>query len=243
MWVAPLQIKRSIIAGLDEQIALAKAGKPCGVFFKTNSVTDLDLMVKIVEASQAGVPVTMLVRGICCLLPGIKGYTDNVRIVSIVGRLLEHSRIYGFGPMDDMRIYLSSADLMTRNMDKRVEVAWPVLDDSLRREVVDFIRTCLADTAKLRELQPTGTYTSLGAFAKPDAEGMVHPFDAQEHLIEDARRRAKAAKAAKKPRRPGQRQAPPVLHPASSQAIVPRQNRQKGGVLSWLKVFFFGEGH
>ena len=103
--VAPLQIKPGIITNIDEQIALAREGKPCGLFFKTNSVTDKDIIVKIAEASQAGVPVTLLVRGISCLVPGVPGYTDNVRVVSIVGRLLEHSRIYGFGPRENIKIY------------------------------------------------------------------------------------------------------------------------------------------
>ena len=190
--VAPLQIKPGIIANIDEQIALAREGKPCGLFFKTNSVTDKDIIVKIAEASQAGVPVTLLVRGISCLVPGVPGYTDNVRVVSIVGRLLEHSRIYGFGPREDIKIFLSSADLMTRNMEKRVEIAWPILDEGLRNQVLDYIDTCLRDTAKLRELKADGTYTKLGELAKPDEP----KFESQDFLIKEAQRaRAAAAKA------------------------------------------------
>ena len=190
--VAPLQIKPGIIANIDEQIALAREGKPCGLFFKTNSVTDKDIIVKIAEASQAGVPVTLLVRGISCLIPGVRGYTDNVRVVSIVGRLLEHSRIYGFGPRENIKIYLSSADLMTRNMEKRVEIAWPILDEGLRNQVLDYIATCLRDTAKLRELKADGTYTKLGELAKPDEP----KFESQDFLIKEAQRaRAAAAKA------------------------------------------------
>lgn len=190
--VAPLQIKPGIIANIDEQIALAREGKPCGLFFKTNSVTDKDIIVKIAEASQAGVPVTLLVRGISCLIPGVPGYTDNVRVVSIVGRLLEHSRIYGFGPRENIKIYLSSADLMTRNMEKRVEIAWPILDEGLRSQVLDYIATCLRDTAKLRELKADGTYTKLGELAKPDEP----KFESQDFLIKEAQRaRAAAAKA------------------------------------------------
>ena len=96
MWVAPLQIKPMILAGIDAQIERKKAGEPCGLFFKTNSITDKDVIEKIVEASQAGVNVTLFVRGISCIVPGLEGYTEHVRVVSIVGRLLEHSRIYGF---------------------------------------------------------------------------------------------------------------------------------------------------
>ena len=191
--VAPLQIKPGIIANIDEQIALAREGKPCGLFFKTNSVTDKDIIVKIAEASQAGVPVTLLVRGISCLVPGVPGYTDNVRVVSIVGRLLEHSRIYGFGPRENIKIFLSSADLMTRNMEKRVEIAWPILDKGLRNQVLDYIDTCLRDTAKLRELKADGTYTKLGELAKPDEP----KFESQDFLIKEAQRARAAAAEAK----------------------------------------------
>ena len=191
--VAPLQIKPGIIANIDEQIALAREGKPCGLFFKTNSVTDKDIIVKIAEASQAGVPVTLLVRGISCLVPGVPGCTDNVRVVSIVGRLLEHSRIYGFGPRENIKIFLSSADLMTRNMEKRVEIAWPILDEGLRNQVLDYIATCLRDTAKLRELKADGTYTKLGELAKPDEP----KFESQDFLIKEAQRARAAAAEAK----------------------------------------------
>jgi polyphosphate kinase len=184
LWVSPLQIKQKIIAGTNEQIALKREGKPAELFFKTNSITDRELIEKIVEASQAGVKCTLLVRGISCLVPGIVGFTENVRVVSIVGRLLEHSRIYVFGPLDDAtntRVYLSSADLMTRNMDKRVEVAWPILNNDLRAEVIGYINTCLADTAKLRELLPDKSYTPLGE--------CPNLFDAQSYLIEEAQRK------------------------------------------------------
>ena len=109
-------------------------GGRAALFFKTNSITDKDVIEKLVEASQAGVPVTLFVRGICCIVPGVRGLTEGVRVVSIVGRLLEHSRIYGFGPREDMKVYLSSADLMTRNMDKRIEIAWPVLTTTARAD-------------------------------------------------------------------------------------------------------------
>ena len=157
--------------------------------FKTNSITDRAIIDKLAEASQAGVPITLLVRGISCIVPGVEGYTDNVRVVSIVGRLLEHSRIYGFGPRETMRVYLSSADLMTRNMDKRVEIAWPVLNEALRQEIISYFETCLTDTAKLRELLPDGTYTPLRQFVREGEQ----PFDSQEHLIKQAQMARTAA--------------------------------------------------
>ena len=183
IYVAPLQIKERLLELFDEQIKLAHAGKPCGVFLKTNSVTDKNLIEKIVEASQANVPVKMLVRGICCLVPGIPGYTDNVSVVSIVGRLLEHSRIYLFGtPNDVQHLYMSSADLMTRNMDKRVEIMWPIKNPALQARVLDYIDKSLHDTVKLRELRPDSTYTPIGYFATPGTE----PLNSQEYFIKKA---------------------------------------------------------
>lgn len=184
--VAPLQIKPMIINQIDQQIALQKAGEPAGLFFKTNSITDKEIIEKIVEASQAGVPILLFVRGISCIIPGIEDYTDNVRVVSIVGRLLEHSRIYGFGPRESMKLFLSSADLMTRNMDKRIEIAWPILSTALKEEIFSYVDLCLSDTAKLRELLPSADYTPLGHFAKEDEQGKEKLFESQEYLIKHA---------------------------------------------------------
>lgn len=188
LMVAPLMIKKGICAYIDEEIAKAHAGKPAEILMKTNSVTDKDVIEKLAEASRAGVKVTMLVRGISCLVPGVEGETENIRVVSVVGRLLEHSRIYIFGAGEDRKIYLSSADLMTRNLDKRVEIAWPVNDPHLREKVQSYFNTMLSDTAKLRELKPDGTYTELGHFLAKDAQGnpIAKPFDAQDHLIKEA---------------------------------------------------------
>uniref|UniRef100_UPI0022E855F6 polyphosphate kinase 1 n=1 Tax=Eggerthella sinensis TaxID=242230 RepID=UPI0022E855F6 len=189
MWVAPLQIKPMILAGIDREIEKARAGEPCGLFFKTNSVTDKDVIEKIVEASQTGVEVTLFVRGISCIVPGLEGCTDHVRVVSIVGRLLEHSRIYGFGTRENMKLYLSSADLMTRNMDKRIEIAWPILNDDLREQILGYLDVSMSDTAKLRELQPDKSYTPLGAFAKEDEDGVTTLFESQEFFIKRAQQR------------------------------------------------------
>lgn len=175
--VAPLQIKPMILEKIDEQIRRAKEGLPNGLVFKTNSITDKDTIDKIVEASQAGVHTTLFVRGISCIVPGIKGYTENVEVVSIVGRLLEHSRIYGFGVAEDMEIYLSSADLMTRNMDKRVEIAWPILNPALKEIVLDYLDVSLSDTAKLRMLESNLEYTPLEYFAEETSDGRIESFD------------------------------------------------------------------
>ena len=185
--VAPLQIKPMILHKIDEQIALAKKGEPNGLVFKTNSVTDKDIIDKIAEASQAGVKNTLFVRGISCLVPGVEGYTDNVEVVSIVGRLLEHSRIYGFGPRENREIYLSSADLMTRNMEKRVEIAWPIYDPKLKERVNGYLDVSLSDTAKLRMLKSDLDYTPLEFFSSEDADGNTESFDSQAYLIQKAR--------------------------------------------------------
>ena len=189
--VAPLMIKPRMCEAIDGEIAKAKASKPARILMKSNAITDRDMIEKLTEASRAGVKITMLVRGISCLVPGIPGETENIRIVSVVGRLLEHSRIYAFGVGDETTVFLSSADLMTRNLDKRVEIAWPVNDPALRARVLDYFTTMLSDTAKLRELQSDGTFTDLCAFVP---EGR-HPFDAQDHLIKEAYIAAERARA------------------------------------------------
>lgn len=188
LMVAPLMIKQGLCRMIDREIEKAKAGLPAEIMMKTNSVTDKDVIEKLAEASRAGVKTTMLVRGISCLVPGIQGETDNIRVVSVVGRLLEHSRIYVFGAGEGRKVYLSSADLMTRNLDKRVEIAWPVNDPDLRKKVLGYFDTMLSDTAKLRELLPDGTYTELGRFVSKDENGSptARPFDAQDHLIKEA---------------------------------------------------------
>src|SRR5699024_7755489 len=121
--VAPNSLKGPILKLMDEQIALGSRGR---IFLKFNSLTDIDIIHKLCQASQAGVQVRMIVRGICCLLPGVPGYTDNVTVKSIVGRFLEHSRIYVFGQGENEKMYISSADIMTRNTVRRVEVACPI---------------------------------------------------------------------------------------------------------------------
>ncbi len=223
--VAPLQIKPLILAGIDREIEKAKDGRGCGLFFKTNSVTDRVVIEKLSEASQAGVPVIMFVRGICCLVPGVAGYTENIKVVSIVGRLLEHSRIFGFGEFDDMHLYFSSADLMTRNMDRRVEVAWPILNEKLRKSVIDYLRISMQDTAKLRELLPDQSYTPLGHFGKLDSEGRLELFDSQDYFISQAHiahleaAQEEAEIEANRPRVGIDAEAPVVIYTAIAKAL------------------------
>lgn len=159
--VAPLCLKSRILEMLDEEIAHARNGEPAYFAAKLNSISDRKIMDKLAEASQAGVKIDLVIRGICCLKPGVKGYTDNIRIVSIVGRYLEHSRIYLFGTQERRKLYISSADYMTRNTVRRVEVAAPVLDSALQEKIVEMLELCLSDNTKAREGRPDGSFAHL----------------------------------------------------------------------------------
>ncbi|GHV02670.1 polyphosphate kinase [Clostridia bacterium] len=155
--VAPTTLKEGLLAKIREQIALAKEGKPCGIVCKMNSLTDADFIKEFIKASQAGVKVRLIVRGICCLLPGVPGKTENITVKSIVGRFLEHSRIYAFGAgFED--VYISSADLMTRNTSRRVEIATPVKDGDIRKRIARYLEVQLADKEKAAYLTREGKY-------------------------------------------------------------------------------------
>ena len=156
--VAPLCLRSRLLRMLEEEIQYAKNGEEAYFAAKVNSISDKGLMDKLCEASQAGVKIELCVRGICCLKPGVEGYTDNIRIVSIVGRYLEHSRIYVFGTKARRRVFISSADFMTRNTVHRVEVAAPILDKKLREQAVGIVQLCLSDNVKARIGQPDGTF-------------------------------------------------------------------------------------
>ena len=184
--VAPVGLKPLIMRGLDREIQRALAGEPARVFFKLNSLTDREVIDKIAEASCAGVRVDMIIRGISCLKPGVPGKTENVHVRSIVGRFLEHARVYAFGVDSDM-IYLSSADMMTRNTEHRVEIAFPVLDPTCRALVHEYMGMQLQDNVKARSLTSDGTWVPVEC-----AEG-EKPFNSQEALLERAYRNAEAA--------------------------------------------------
>lgn len=158
LMVAPQCMITKICAYIDEQIELAKQGKEAYVGFKCNSVTSKKMIDKLIEASQAGVKIDMIVRGICCIIPGVEGLTENIRVISIVGRYLEHSRIYIFGKGENQKIYISSADLMTRNLERRVEVAAPVLDEKIKKTLSSMFNIMLNDNVKACELMNDGTY-------------------------------------------------------------------------------------
>lgn len=184
--VAPVGLKPLIMRGLDREIQRALVGEPARVFFKLNSLTDREVIDKIAEASCAGVRVDMIIRGISCLKPGVPGKTENVHVRSIVGRFLEHARVYAFGVDSDM-IYLSSADMMTRNTEHRVEIAFPVLDPTCRALVHEYMGMQLRDNVKARSLTSDGTWVPVER-----AEG-EKPFNSQEALLERAYRNAESA--------------------------------------------------
>ena len=188
--VSPYSLKRTVLRLMDEEIAKGPFGR---MKFKINSLTDIDIIEKLREASRAGVHIDMVVRGICCILPGIPGETDNIHIVSIVGRFLEHSRIYIFGEGSAEKMYISSADFMTRNTQRRVETACPIYDSAVREKIHGIMDACLADNVKARELHSDGSYSP--------APGGAERVDAQQLQMDRAL--AAAAEPEPEPERAG----------------------------------------
>lgn len=153
--VSPTSLKQKVLSLLDEEIRKGEKGR---IIMKMNSVTDMDFIRKTAEASQAGVHVDLIVRGICCILPGIPGRTENLRVTSIVGRYLEHPRVFVFGKGTEARVYIGSADMMTRNTEKRVEVACPIYDEGIRKRLMHDLKVMLADNVKARQMDRNGLY-------------------------------------------------------------------------------------
>ena len=173
--VSPVSLKSRILQMMDEEIIKGSEGR---IIMKMNSVTDVDFIKKVSEASCAGVRVDLIVRGICCILPGVPGFTENVRVMSVVGRYLEHPRIFSFGTGKEQKIYIGSADMMTRNTEKRVEVACPVLDGQIRRQINHDLKIMLNDNVKARIMQKDGTYMK--------RTGGIKAVDSQAAFMEEA---------------------------------------------------------
>lgn len=167
LWVSPNQLKHCVLQAIDEQIERAQSHQKAFIALKMNSMTDVQIMEKLQKASCAGVKIHMIIRGICCILPGIEGQTENIEVHSIVGRFLEHSRIYWFGPKEDCKVYISSADFMTRNTEKRVEVASPILDASCKALVMKYFEDQWRDNVKTRIILPDGSYTAINSTDEP----------------------------------------------------------------------------
>lgn len=157
--VAPSSLKRSLIALINGEIDKAEDGRAAEIVFKLNSLSDRNIIDKLAQASCAGVHIELIVRGICCILPGVPGKTENIRVTSIVGRFLEHYRVYCFGSGSEARMYLSSADIMTRNTERRIEIAFPVLDGDIKARIRDMLETQLADNTKAWALGASGMYS------------------------------------------------------------------------------------
>ena len=186
--VAPNSLKEPILRLMDEQISLGDRGY---ILLKFNSLTDIDIIRKLAQASQAGVKVEMIIRGICCLRPGVPGKTSNITVTSIVGRYLEHSRIFCFGRGEDEKMFISSADLMTRNTVRRVEIACPIDSPQIRQRLHGILDAMLRDDTKARLLQSDGSYCP-----KPRS---YDPVCAQEELMRQAVRQAQEAANAPEP--------------------------------------------
>ena len=173
--VSPTSLKQKVLLLMDEEIRKGEQGR---ILMKMNSVTDMDFIRKVSEASNAGVKIDLIVRGICCILPGIPGRTENLSVTSIVGRYLEHPRVFVFGEGNDARVYIGSADMMTRNTEKRVEVACPILDPHIRKKLLHDLGVMLADNVKARKMLSDGTYRK--------KTGGTEPVNAQETFMKEA---------------------------------------------------------
>lgn len=176
--VAPRCLQNKVLSMIDEEIACAKEGKEAYIGLKMNSLTDKKIIDKLIEASQAGVKIDMVIRGICCLIPGVNGKTENIQVRSIVGRFLEHSRIYIFGTQEREKVYIASADFMTRNTLRRVEVATPIYDKDLKMQLEEMFITMLSDNQKARQEDSRGNYEI--------AEAQETPLNSQEFFYEQA---------------------------------------------------------
>lgn len=180
--VAPICLKSRIMDMIDQEIDKGKDGY---LLFKLNSFTDADLIRKLCAASCAGVQVVLIIRGICCLLPGVKNKTENITVRNIVGRFLEHSRIYCFGQGEQQKIYISSADFMTRNTERRVEIAVPILEQEPREKIQHILATLLSDNIKAREMDEEGTYCYI--------DHGEYPINAQEIFLVEAKQHSQPA--------------------------------------------------
>ncbi len=238
LMVAPVCLRAKVLALIGREIEAARAGGDAYLGFKLNGLTDKVLIDKLIEASQAGVKIELMVRGICCLTGGVPGMTDNIRVSSIVGRYLEHARIYLFGTGERREVYISSADFMTRNTTRRVEVAAPVMDPDLRAHLERMFQDQLRDTAKRRVQLPSGEYTR-----QPG-----EPFNSQEYFCDQAysgawallKRPQESPKTAKPqpapaaPKRPSPKPIPAKTAPSLQKRPAVKVQARRSGLLGRL---------
>ena len=183
LWVAPVGFKRNIIASIEEEIKKCEEGQTGTVIIKCNSFTDKDIIKTLIRASEKGVQVTLIVRGICCLIPGVTGKTDNIKVISIVGRFLEHSRIYAFGSKEERKIYISSGDMMTRNTEHRVEISCPIVSEESKEKIEHILDVIMKDNVKARILQNDKKYIKL--LSKEDEESINSQLTFMKEALEN----------------------------------------------------------
>jgi len=178
LWIAPVNLREKMKACIQREIEHSLAGKPARLILKMNALVDKPMIQLLYKASQAGVQIDLLVRGICCLRPGVVGVSENIQVISIVGRFLEHSRIYYFYNDGQEEVYMGSADLMPRNLNRRVEVIFPVEDPNHIRYILDqLFEVYLVDNVKARLMQPDGSYLRI------DPDGDQELINSQETLL------------------------------------------------------------
>lgn len=163
---APMGLREFLYQRIADEIAYAQQGRACGIFAKVNALTDRPLIARLYAASAAGVPITLVVRGACCLRAGVPGLSSTIRVYSLIGRLLEHSRIFRFGGPERARYYIGSADWMSRNLDRRVEVLTPVEEKHAVMRLERYINRMLSDTVNRWEMQPDGHYARVAPDGK-----------------------------------------------------------------------------
>jgi polyphosphate kinase len=220
MIIAPLGLHEAVLGLISRETEHARAGRPARIIAKMNSIVDADVIGALYSASQAGVEIDLLVRGICCLRPGVRGVSENIRVLAVVDRYLEHSRIFCFGNGGSEEVYLSSADWMPRNFRRRVELMWPVLDEGLKRRVIDeVLGTMLADGVKSWSLQSDGSYER---HTPHGADGSDKPVRSQLRFMEIARERARDSELLLSPR-----QLAPAPAPTAAMAKLRKRGKAK----------------
>lgn len=228
--VAPHSLKAGLIDLIDKEIEKAENNKEGKIWIKCNSVTERDIIDKLAQASQAGVEIFMNVRGICCIVPGVQGKTDNIKVTSIVGRFLEHPRIYIFGA-EDPAMYISSADLMTRNLQRRVEIAAPLLAKNTREKLMRIVEIYTKDDRKARILQPDGSYTR---------DISDDPMAAQSKFMEIALENARIAEEERKKESKNDKGRP--IQESNNESLNQALDKRVSDMGFWerLKFLFFG---
>lgn len=206
--ISPKLIRQFIYEKIDNEIAIARAGRHAEIHMKMNSLSDQDVIAKLYEASAAGVKIHLIVRGICCLRTEIPGVSDNIEVHSIVGRFLEHSRIYYFYNDGKEEVYLASADMMRRNLNRRVETLFPILQDDLKARVLDIFAKMWRDNVQARILHGT-------EWVHADRRGQS-PFSSQEYFIAEAEEKVQAVKEAEA--------AESEIHKDAFEAMKPQEN-------------------